>query len=36
MKWAKANPNKNTIWIIKDGMKKVGKAEQKKILDLIK
>ncbi|MFH1825003.1 MAG: DNA alkylation repair protein [Candidatus Firestonebacteria bacterium] len=34
-KWAKANPNKNTRWIIKNGMKKLSSNEQKEILKLI-
>ena len=34
-KWAKANPGKDTIWIIKDGMKKLGNGEYKKILGLL-
>ncbi len=35
MKWAKANPNKDTIWIIKDGIKKLTNQNQKKILELL-
>jgi len=35
IKWAKANPNKDTKWIIKDGMKKLTNDEQKKILSLL-
>ncbi|MDI6793369.1 MAG: DNA alkylation repair protein [bacterium] len=35
MKWAKANPNKDTRWVIKDGMKKLRSNEQKEILKLI-
>ncbi len=35
MKWAKANPNKDTRWVIKDGMKKLSDDEQKKILELL-
>jgi len=35
MKWVKVNPNKDTIWIIKDGMKKLNNNEQKKILELL-
>jgi len=35
MRWAKANPNKNAIWIIKDGMKKLKYDKQKEILILI-
>jgi len=31
MKWAKVNPGKDAKWIIKDGMKKLGNDEQKKI-----
>jgi len=34
-KWAKANPNKDTKWIINDGMKKLSNNEQKKILELL-
>ena len=34
-KWAKANPNKDTIWIIKDGMKELNGDKQKEILELI-
>jgi len=34
-KWAKTNPSKDTKWIIKDGMKKLSNAEQKKILQLL-
>jgi len=34
-KWAKTNPTKDTQWIIKDGMKKLSNAEQKKILKLL-
>ncbi|MFH1824609.1 MAG: DNA alkylation repair protein [Candidatus Firestonebacteria bacterium] len=32
LRWAKANPNKDTKWIIKDGMKKLSNDKQKKIL----
>ena len=32
IKWAKANQNKDTRWIIKDGMIKLNKDEQEKIL----
>lgn len=35
MKWAKANPSKDAKWVIKDGMKKLGYNEQKKILGLL-
>ena len=35
MKWAKANPSKDTKWIIKDGMKKLRSNEQKEILKLL-
>ena len=35
MKWAKANPNKDTRWIIKDGMKKLPKEIQTKILSIM-
>jgi len=35
MKWAKANLNKDTKWIIKDGMKKLSSDEQKKILGIL-
>lgn len=34
-KWAKTNPNKDTKWTIKDGMKKLSNTEQKKILKLL-
>jgi len=34
-RWAKTNPNKDTRWIIKDGMKKLSNNEQEKILDLL-
>ncbi|MEW6607770.1 MAG: DNA alkylation repair protein [bacterium] len=34
-KWAKANPGKDTRWIIKDGMKKLSNDEQKNILGLL-
>ncbi len=33
-KWAKANPSKDARWVIKDGMKKLGSDEQKRILEL--
>jgi len=36
IKWAKTNPNKDTIWIIKDGMKKLDEKKQGKILGLLK
>jgi 3-methyladenine DNA glycosylase AlkD len=35
MKWAKANPNKDTKWIIKNGMKKLPKEKQTEILTLL-
>ena len=35
MKWTKANPSKDTKWVIKDGMKKLSNNEQKKILGLL-
>jgi len=35
MKWAKANPSKDTKWVIKDGMKKLSNNEQKNILELL-
>lgn len=35
MKWAKANPNKDAKWIIKDGMKKLSKEKQTEILTII-
>ncbi|MCD6335169.1 MAG: DNA alkylation repair protein [Candidatus Latescibacteria bacterium] len=35
VKWAKATPNKDTKWIIKDGMKKLSDYEQKRILELL-
>lgn len=35
MKWAKASLNKDTRWIIKDGIKKLSNNEQKKILGLL-
>jgi len=35
IRWAKTNPNKDTRWIIKDGMKKLSNNEQEKILDLL-
>lgn len=35
IRWAKANPGKDTKWIIKDGMKKLGNNEQKKIFGLL-
>ena len=35
MKWAKASPSKDTKWIIKDGLKKLSKNEQKRILELL-
>jgi len=35
IKWAKANPNKHTKWIIKDGMKKLSKGNQTKILSIL-
>lgn len=34
-KWAESKPDKNIQWIIKDGMKKLGNNEQKKILILL-
>ena len=34
-KWAKTNPNKDTKWIIKDGMKKLIIEKQKSILQLL-
>lgn len=34
-RWAKSNPDKNTKWIIKNGMKKLSENEQKKILALL-
>lgn len=34
-KWAKSSPNKDTIWIIKDGVKKLSNDDQKKILRLL-
>jgi len=34
-KWAKANPNKDTKWIIKDGIKKLSKDDHEKILRLL-
>jgi 3-methyladenine DNA glycosylase AlkD len=34
-KWAKTNPGKDTVWMIKDGMKKLSNTEQKKILKLL-
>ena len=36
IKWAKTNPNKDTIWMIKDGMKKLDKKKQERILGLLK
>lgn len=35
VKWAKKNPNKDTKWIIKDGMKKLPKEKQAEILTLL-
>jgi 3-methyladenine DNA glycosylase AlkD len=35
MKWAKANPIKDTRWIIKDGLKKLSCNKQKKIMELL-
>jgi len=35
IKWAKTNPSKDTVWIIKDGMKKLSNNEQKTILALL-
>jgi len=35
MKWAKLNPNRDTKWIIKDGMKKLSNEQQKNILGLL-
>ncbi|ODS42979.1 MAG: hypothetical protein MSIBF_06935 [Candidatus Altiarchaeales archaeon IMC4] len=34
-KWAKSKPDKNTRWVIKDGMKKLRSNEQKEILKLM-
>ncbi|MBC8521027.1 MAG: DNA alkylation repair protein [Methanomicrobia archaeon] len=34
-RWAKANPNKDARWIIKEGMKRIDNNEQKKILALL-
>ena len=34
-KWAKSKPDKNTQWIIKDGMKKLSEEEQEKLKILI-
>ena len=34
-RWAKANPNRDTRWIIKDGMKKLPKEKQTEILAII-
>lgn len=34
-KWANTQPNKDTKWIIKDGMKKLTKEEQKNLLNLL-
>jgi 3-methyladenine DNA glycosylase AlkC len=34
-KWTKENTDKNTKWIIKDGIKKLSSGEQKKILELL-
>jgi len=34
-KWAKANPSKDTRWIIKDGMKKLSKQKQIEILSIL-
>ena len=34
-RWAKANPGKDTRWIIKDGMKKLPKEKQTEILVII-
>jgi 3-methyladenine DNA glycosylase AlkC len=36
MKWAKRGSNKNTLRIIKEGIKKLGRTEQEEILRLIK
>jgi 3-methyladenine DNA glycosylase AlkD len=35
IRWAKVNPNKDTIWIIKDGMKKLSSLQQQRILRLL-
>ncbi|MDI6603503.1 MAG: DNA alkylation repair protein, partial [Patescibacteria group bacterium] len=35
IKWAKTNPNRDTRWIIKDGMKKLSKENQSKILSIL-
>ena len=35
-KWAKANPGKDARWIIKDGMKKLPKEKQTKILAILR
>lgn len=32
LRWTKSNPNKDTKWIIKNGIKKLGKDKQKEIL----
>ena len=34
-RWAKANPSKDTKWIINDGVKKLGSDKQKQILRLL-
>jgi 3-methyladenine DNA glycosylase AlkD len=35
IKWAKSNPDKNTKWILKDGMKKLPKEKQTEILSIL-
>jgi len=34
-RWAKENPNRNTRWIVKDGMKKLDKKKQENVLKLL-
>ena len=34
-RWAKANPDKDARWIIKDGMKKLPKEKQTEILSIL-
>jgi 3-methyladenine DNA glycosylase AlkD len=35
IKWAKSKPDKNTKWVIKDGMKKLPKEKQAEILKIL-
>lgn len=35
IKWARSNPNNDTKWVIKNGLKKLSQDEQKRLLELL-